>query len=132
MTTLLTLLLCLAAGCRPEHQREYRLCFTEIDQVIAEEIATGNFPGAVVLVGQQDKIVYWQEFGNKIIDPCEEPACKNTIYDLASMTKPIATATSIMILRDSKAIGLDDYVSKYLPAFACYGRSEEASCRERV
>ena len=124
ITTLLTLLLCLAAGCRPEQEREYRLRFTEIDRVIEEEIAENNFPGAVVLVGQQDDIVYWQAFGNKVIDPCEEPAGKDTIFDLASMTKPIATATSIMILRDRKAIQLDDYVSKYLPAFACNGKQD--------
>ena len=124
ITIFLALLLSLAAGCRPEQQREYRMRFTEIDQVIAEEIADGNFPGAVVLVGQQHQIVYWQSFGNKITDPYEEPADKNTIYDLASMTKPIATATSIMILRDRKAIALDDYVSKYLPAFACNGKED--------
>jgi CubicO group peptidase (beta-lactamase class C family) len=122
MTTLLTLLLCLAAGCRLEQEREYRQRFTGIDRVITEEIAKGNFPGAVVLVGQQDNIVYWQAFGNEVVDPCEEPAGKNTIFDLASMTKPIATAASIMILRDRKAIELDDYVSKYLPAFACNGK----------
>ena len=116
------LLLCLGAGCRPEQEREYRLRFTEIDRVIEEEMAKGNFPGAVVLVGQQDDIVYWQAFGHEVIDPCEEPAGKNTIFDLASMTKPIATAASIMILRDRKAIELDDYVSKYLPAFACNGK----------
>ena len=124
MTTLLTLLLCIAAGCRPEQEREYRLRFTEIDQVIEEEMANGNFPGAVVLVGQQDDIVYWRAFGNEVVDPCEEPAGKNTIFDLASMTKPIATAASIMILRDRKAIQLDDYVSKYLPAFACNGKQD--------
>ena len=120
MTTLLTLLLCLAAACRPE--QEYLQRFTRIDQVIEEEMAKGNFPGAVVLVGQQDDIVYWQAFGNEIVDPCDEPAGKNTIFDLASMTKPIATAASIMILRDRKAIQLDDDVSKYLPAFACNGK----------
>ena len=124
MTIFLTLLLCLTAGCQPEQKEEYRQRFTGIDQVIEEEMAKGNFPGAVVLVGQQDKIVYWQAFGNKITDPCEEPAGKNTIYDLASITKPIATATSIMILRDRKAIALDDYVSKYLPAFACNGKED--------
>ena len=118
------LLLCLAAGCRPEQEREYRQRFTEIDRVIAEEMAKGNFPGAVVLVGQKDDIVYWQAFGNGIVDPCEEPVGKNTIYDLASMTKPIATATSIMILRDRRAIQLEDYVSKYLPAFACNGKEQ--------
>jgi CubicO group peptidase (beta-lactamase class C family) len=122
ITTLLTLLLILAVGCRPEHEKQYRQRLTQIDLVVEEEIAKGNFPGAVVLVGQNDDIVYWQAFGNKIIDPCEEPADKNTIYDLASMTKPIATANSIMILRDRKQIQLDDYVSKYLPAFACNGK----------
>lgn len=122
ITTLLTLLLILAVGCRPEKGKEYRQRFTEIDQVVEEEMAKGNFPGAVVLVGQKDNIVYWQAFGDKIIDPCKEPADRNTIYDLASMTKPIATATSIMILRDRKQIQLDDYVSKYLLAFACNGK----------
>jgi CubicO group peptidase (beta-lactamase class C family) len=124
MTTLLMLLLFLAAGCRPEVKEKPQPRFTEINQVVEEEIATGNFPGAVVLVGQQDDIVYWQAFGNEVIDPCEEPVGKNTIYDLASMTKPIATAASVMILRDRKAIELDDYVSKYLPAFACNGKED--------
>ncbi len=124
MTTLLTLLLCLAAGCRPEPKEEYRPCFTGIDRVIEEEMAKGNFPGAVVLVGQQDDIVYWQAFGNEITDPCEEPVNKHTIFDLASMTKPIATATSIMILKDRREIQLGNYVSKYLPAFACNGKEE--------
>jgi CubicO group peptidase (beta-lactamase class C family) len=124
ITTPLVLLLILAGGCRPEKAKPYRQCFTEIDQVVKEEIAKGNFPGAVVLVGQKDDIVYWQTFGNKIIDPHLEPADRNTIYDLASMTKPTATATSIMILRDRKQIQLDDYVSKYLPAFARNGKEQ--------
>src|SRR4030066_63882 len=124
MTTLLTLLFCLAAGGRPGQEREDRQRFTEIDQVIAEEMAKGNFPGAVVLVGQKNDILYWQAFGNEVVDPCEEPVGKNTIYDLASMTKPIATAASIMILRDRKAIEMDDYVSKHLPAFACNGKEQ--------
>jgi CubicO group peptidase (beta-lactamase class C family) len=124
ITTLLTLLLFLAAGCRPERKEEPRRHFIEIDQVVEEEIAKGSFPGAVVLVGQHDDIVYWQAFANKIVDPCEELTDRNTIFDLASMTKPIATATSIMILRDRKKIDLYDYVSKYLPAFACKGKEE--------
>ena len=66
------------------------LAFEEPLAKIEEEIAKANFPGAVVLVCQKDDIVYWQAFGNKIIDPCEETADRNTIYDLASMTKPIA------------------------------------------
>jgi CubicO group peptidase (beta-lactamase class C family) len=120
----LAFLSCLLPGCRPEPKEEPRQLFTEIDQVVEEEIAKGSFPGAVVLVGQEDDIVYWQAFGNKIVDPCEEPTDQNTIFDLASMTKPIATATSIMILRERKKIALDDYVSKYLPAFSCKGKED--------
>jgi len=123
-TILLILLLYLGAGCRPEQKEEPRQYLTEIDQAVEEEMTKGNFPGAVVLVGQQDDIVYWKAFGNKIVDPCEEPTDKNTIFDLASMTKPIATATSIMILRDRKKISLEDNVGKYLPEFACNGKED--------
>ncbi len=124
MTVFLAFLSCFLPGCRPEPKEEPRQLFTGIDQVVEEEISKGSFPGAVVLVGQEDDIVYWQAFGNRIIDPCEEPADRNTIFDLASMTKPIVTATSIMILRERKKIALDDYVGKYLPAFACNGKEE--------
>ncbi|MHC4324957.1 MAG: serine hydrolase domain-containing protein [Planctomycetota bacterium] len=121
---LLTLLLCLSTGCRPGPKEEPKPNFIEIDQVVEEEIEKGNFPGAVVLVGRVDEILYCNAFGHKQVDPCDDPVDKNTIFDLASMTKPIATATSIMILRDRKKIELDDYVSKYLPAFACKGKEQ--------
>jgi len=124
MTTLLTLLLCLSIGCQPLQEEIRKPSFSEIDHVIEEEIEKGNFPGAVVLVGKQDDILYWQAFGHKVIEPCEEPIGRNTVFDLASMTKPIATAASIMILRDRKAIELDDYVGAYLSAFACNGKEE--------
>ncbi len=118
------LLLCVATGCQPVQKEIRKQRFNEIDHVIEEEIEKGNFPGAVVLVGKQDDILYWEAFGNEVIDPFEEPICRNTIFDLASLTKPIATATSIMILRDRKAIELDDYVGTYLSAFACNGKED--------
>ena len=131
MTTLLrkeslglTLLLCLTIGCQPLQKEIPKRRLSEIDRVIEEEIEKGNFPGAVVLVGKQDDILYWEAFGHKMIEPYEEPIDRNTVFDLASMTKPIATAASIMILRDRKAIELDDYVGAYLSAFACNGKEE--------
>ena len=124
MTTLLTLLLYLSTGCQPLQEEIRKPSFSEIDHVIEEEIEKGNFPGAVVLVGKQDDILYWEAFGHKVIEPREEPIDRNTVFDLASMTKPIATAASIMILRDRKAIELDDYVGTYLSAFACNGKEE--------
>jgi len=123
-TMLLTLLLYLSIGCRPVQEDKPKQLFSQIDHVIGEEIEKGSFPGAVVLVGKQGDILYWEAFGNEVIEPHEEPIDKNTVSDLASLTKPIATATSIMILRDRKAIELDDYVGAYLPAFACNGKEE--------
>lgn len=124
MTIFPALLLCLAIACRPVEQRIREQQFSRIDRIIEEEMHTGNFPGAVVLVGQQDDILYWQAFGHEVIEPYREPIGRNTVFDLASMTKPIATATSIMILWDRKEIGLGDYVGTYLPAFACNGKEQ--------
>ncbi|HUU16170.1 MAG TPA: serine hydrolase domain-containing protein [Sedimentisphaerales bacterium] len=124
ITTLLTLLLCVATGCRPVQKEICEQRFSRIENVIEEEIEKGNFPGAVVLVGKQSDILYWQAFGNEVIEPFEETINGNTIFDLASLAKPIATATSIMILKDRKALDLDDYVGAYLPAFACNGKEE--------
>ncbi|OHB76075.1 MAG: hypothetical protein A2Z25_13095 [Planctomycetes bacterium RBG_16_55_9] len=123
-TTLLVLLFCLLIQCRPVQEEKPEPRFPQIGPVIEEEIGKGNFPGAVVLVGAGNDIVYWEAFGHEITDPCEEPISKDTIFDMASLTKPVATATSILILMDRKAIGLDDYVRTYLPAFACKGKEE--------
>jgi CubicO group peptidase (beta-lactamase class C family) len=110
--------------CRPVVREAPKPAFEQIDQIVEEEIQKGNFPGAVVLVGTQDEILYWKAFGHQVIEPNAEPAGRDTIFDLASLTKPIATAVSIMILRDRGVIDLDDYAGKYLPAFACNGKQE--------
>ena len=98
--------------------------FSEIGPVVAEEIEKGSFPGAVVLVGRRDVVLYWKAFGAEVIEPFTELIDRETIFDLASMTKPIATASSILILNDRRALALDDYVSKYLPAFGCNGKEQ--------
>ena len=110
------------SGCQPVKKEIVRPDLSGIDNVVQEEIQDGNFPGAVVLVGKQDDILYWKAFGNEVNEPYQEPMEKNTVFDLASVTKPVATATSIMILKDRNKIDLDDYVSKYLPDFACKGK----------
>lgn len=114
----------LTVGCQPYERKIAPEDLGSIDAVVKEEIEKGSFPGAVVLVGQADKIVYWQAFGNAVTEPCPEAVTKNTIFDMASLTKPIATATSIMILVDRKEIELTDYVGEYLPAFACNGKEQ--------
>lgn len=121
---LLTAILGLSIQCRPVQQEAPRPSFDQIDKVVQEEIQKDNFPGAVVLVGREDEILYWKAFGHQTVEPQIETMSKDTIFDMASLTKPLATAASIMILRDRKAIDLDDYVGKYLPAFACNGKEQ--------
>jgi len=120
------LLSSLVLGCQPARRAhsEHEQYFSEIGPVVAEEIEKGSFPGAVVLVGRRNDILYWEAFGREVIEPYAEPIDRETIFDLASMTKPIATATSALILSDRGAIELDDRVSKYLPAFGCNGKEQ--------
>ncbi|MHC4116170.1 MAG: serine hydrolase domain-containing protein [Planctomycetota bacterium] len=122
--TLMTLLLLIVVGCRPAHHVHLEQRFSAIGPVVDEEIEKGSFPGAVVLVGKGDDVLYWEAFGREVVEPFAEPMTRETVFDLASMTKPIATATSILILRDRGAIDLDDNVGEYLPAFACNGKEE--------
>ncbi|MBL8206807.1 MAG: beta-lactamase family protein, partial [Blastocatellia bacterium] len=88
----------------------------------AAEIAKKQLPGAVVLVGLQGKIVYRKAFGNRALEPNVEPMTLDTIFDLASLTKVVATATSVMILVERGKIRLGDLVSRYIPEFGEMGK----------
>ncbi|MHC4111007.1 MAG: serine hydrolase domain-containing protein [Planctomycetota bacterium] len=121
---LLELLLLTVTGCQLGEKRPYKPDLSGIDCVVEEEVEKGNIPGAVVLVGQGDKVLYFKAFGHEVNEPFEEKMTKNTIFDLASLTKPVATATSIMILADQGKIDPFDYAGKYLPAFARNGKEE--------
>src|SRR4030095_12321014 len=70
----------------------------QIDQLVNADIADKKLPGAVVIVGHKGKIVYRKAFGNRSLVPTIEKMTVDTIFDIASLTKPVATATSIMIL----------------------------------
>ncbi len=95
---------------------------TNIDQIVEAEIAKKQLPGAVVLVGRQGKIVWRRAYGNRALEPREEPMTTDTIFDLASLTKVVATATSMMILVERGLVRLGDSVSRYIPEFAENGK----------
>ncbi|MBP8910904.1 MAG: beta-lactamase family protein [Phycisphaerae bacterium] len=95
-----------------------------IDSVVQAEIQAGSFPGAVVLVGKGKRILYHKAFGLAISEPTQEPMQKDTIFDLASMTKPLATGTAILILVDRGKLDPNALVAEYLPAFACGGKEQ--------
>ena len=95
-----------------------------VDAVVNEEIAKGSFPGAVVCIGKANKIHYLKAFGSEIIEPIKEATETDTLFDIASVTKPVATATAVMILLDDGKVSLDDKVAAYLPAFGCNGKED--------
>jgi len=93
-----------------------------MDALIAEDIANKRLPGAVVLVGRRGQIVWRKAYGARAVEPAREPMSVDTIFDLASLTKIVATATSIMILVERGKLRLADPVSVYIPELKGEGR----------
>ena len=93
-----------------------------IDAAVEAALAEAKLPGAVVLIGRDDEIAYAKAFGRRAVLPTEQPMTRDTIFDMASLTKPVATATSIMILIDEGKIRLSDRIVKYLPEFDNHGK----------
>jgi uncharacterized protein YbbC (DUF1343 family) len=85
-----------------------------LDAAFAEAIASESVPGGVALVGRHDRVLFRRAYGFREVEPERVPTTPETVFDLASLTKPIATATSIMVLAERGAIGLDDPLSKYV------------------
>jgi len=87
------------------------------DSAIAQAIAQGKIPGAVLLVGHRGEIVYQRAYGSRALLPVREPMTVDTIFDCASLTKVVATTSSIMRLFEEGKIRLADKVTDYLPEF---------------
>ncbi len=95
-----------------------------IDEVIQKAISEHQIPGTVVLVGHNGRVVYRKAFGYRSLEPRRERMTLDTIFDMASLTKPIATATSVMRLVESGQVRLNDPVAKYIPEFGKNGKEE--------
>jgi uncharacterized protein YbbC (DUF1343 family)/CubicO group peptidase (beta-lactamase class C family) len=95
---------------------------SKIDEAVLESIARKDTPGAVVLVARKGQIVYRKAFGDRAIEPKREPMTIVTIFDLASLTKIVATATSMMILVERGKVSLADPVALYIPEFGKFGK----------
>jgi uncharacterized protein YbbC (DUF1343 family)/CubicO group peptidase (beta-lactamase class C family) len=95
-----------------------------VDAIIEQAIADGNIPGAVLIVGHNGKVVYRKAYGSRALEPKREPMTLDTIFDLASLTKVIATTTAVMQLVQQGKVRLNDPVAKYLPEFAQNGKDD--------
>ena len=91
--------------------------FPKIDTLCQGMVDEGYTPGAVLIIGQGDKILYQKVYGNRFTDRGVEPMTLDTLFDLASITKPTCTASAIMFLVQDGRISLDDPVTKYVPEF---------------
>jgi uncharacterized protein YbbC (DUF1343 family)/CubicO group peptidase (beta-lactamase class C family) len=97
--------------------------FDAIEPLIRNAVADRKLPGAVVLVGLGERNVYHNAIGQRAVVPSPEPMTQDTIFDLASLTKVVATTTSVMILVDEGRIGLNDRVATFIPGFERYGKA---------
>lgn len=93
-----------------------------MDQAIADSIAKKQLPGAVVLVSRKGRVAWRKAYGERTVDPRHEPMTSDTIFDLASLTKVVATATSMMILVERGKVRLSDPLSQYIPEIKGEGR----------
>lgn len=94
----------------------------QLEQIVDGQIAAGRLPGAVIVMGDADHVFYRQAFGQRALLPQPEPMTLDTEFDLASLTKVIATTTAILQLAEARLIDLDAPVARYWPAFAAQGK----------
>lgn len=93
-----------------------------MDAAIQTSIEKKELPGAVVLVGRHGRVVWRKAYGARAVEPQREAMTANTIFDLASLTKVVATATSIMMLIEQGKVRLADPVVQFIPEMKGEGR----------
>ncbi|MBB2176065.1 serine hydrolase domain-containing protein [Gluconacetobacter johannae] len=97
--------------------------FAPVDRLVDRAIADGQTPGAVVVVGHGGRIVHHRAYGRRALVPAREPLDEGTLYDMASLTKPVATTVALMQFYEAGAFRLDDPACRYLPDFARNGKA---------
>lgn len=96
--------------------------FTVVDSMMNKAVQYKYFPGAVLLVGHRGRVVFHKPYGSFTYEQNSKRVDLQSIFDLASLTKVVATTSSIMKLYDEGEIKLDDKVAKYIPLFANKGK----------
>ncbi|MFO0848201.1 MAG: serine hydrolase domain-containing protein [Gemmataceae bacterium] len=118
----LALLLAVAPALRADGLDPARLA--RLDAAVEAAIKRGDCPGAVLVVVHDDAVAYRKAFGLRAKEPSPVPMTPDAVFDLASLTKPVATATSVMVLVEQGKLRLSDKVAKHWPAFAANGKAD--------
>jgi uncharacterized protein YbbC (DUF1343 family)/CubicO group peptidase (beta-lactamase class C family) len=95
-----------------------------LDSIVLDVIHDHQIPGAVLLVGHNGQVIYRKAFGNRALEPRRESMTADTIFDIASLTKVVATTTAVMQLVQKGEVRVNDPVTKYLPEFGENGKED--------
>jgi uncharacterized protein YbbC (DUF1343 family)/CubicO group peptidase (beta-lactamase class C family) len=117
------------AAARPRKAPNPASHLASLDPIIEDAIQDGQVPGAVLLVWHDGQVVYRKAFGNRSLDPRREAMTVDTVFDIASLTKVVATTVAVMQLVQKGDIRVNDPVAKYIPEFAQNGK-EDVTIRE--
>ncbi len=119
-------LLCLVAvlGCMRCHALAQRTDFSAIDTLVGQAVEQHHIPGAVVEIGHRGRVVFRKAYGERSLEPVHEAMTLDTVFDMASLTKPLLTATAVMQLCEQGKLSFNDPVAKYLPEFAANGKQD--------
>jgi CubicO group peptidase (beta-lactamase class C family) len=98
--------------------------FKPADAAILAAIAEKLIPGAVLCVGRKAGVEYLKAYGNRAVEPEVVSMTADTVFDLASLSKPVGCATSVMKLVEDGKISVTDRVAKYLPPFGKNGKAD--------
>jgi CubicO group peptidase (beta-lactamase class C family) len=97
--------------------------FHSVESAFQQAVVDGVFPGAVALVSKNSSVVYEQAFGYRALAPQKTVMEPGTIFDLASLTKPIATTVAFMLLVKERKLRLDDLVTRVIPMYGVFGKN---------
>lgn len=101
-----------------------KLCWAAVDEALLDAAKSESIPGAVLLVGEGDQVLVRKAYGQRSLKPNRTPMTVDTVFDLASVSKVVGTATSVMVLIDQGKLKPTDKVSKFLPEFAANGKGD--------
>jgi CubicO group peptidase (beta-lactamase class C family) len=99
-----------------------RRSFDGVAAVLTEAVEAGAFPGAVILVAQGGDVRYHEAFGQRRLVPERAPLAADTVFDLSSLTKPLATTTMLMLLAREGKLRPEDRVTRFVQNFGAHGK----------
>lgn len=112
------------AAAKPKAKKKAADALPQVDAIVRDAIAQHQVPGAVVLIGHHGRVIYRKAFGWRSLEPRRERMTVNTIFDLASLTKVVATTPCVMHLVEEGKVRLNDPVVRYLPEFGANGKQD--------